>query len=108
MAPDNSITYPRPGRPAYPAARAASRLSAPTPQVEADVEVRIAPPVRPHIVDRKTDGIRIGGERSGTTKAIHPVQRGFKNDTDRHDFDIMSCETTDMPLGSVCACRAQR
>jgi len=52
--------------------------SAPTPQVEADIDVRIAPPVRPHGVDRKTDGIWIRGKRSGTAKAIHPVQRRLK------------------------------
>ena len=77
--------------------------SAPTPQVEADVNVRITPPVRPHGVDRKTDGIWIRGKRSGTAKAIHPVQRRLEK--------IMSRETrsvSDMPLGSVCACRAQR
>jgi hypothetical protein len=76
--------------------------SAPTPQVEADVDVRITPAIRPHGVDRKTDGIWIRGKRSGTAKAIHPVQRRLKK--------IMSRETrsvSDMPAGSICACRAQ-
>jgi len=59
------------------------------PQLEADVDVRIAPKVRPHAVQRKTDGIRIRGTRSGTAKAIHPVRR-FRSDTDRRprDFDV--------------------
>jgi hypothetical protein len=59
------------------------------PQLEADVDVRIAPKVRPHAVERKTDGIRIRGTRSGTAKAIHPVRR-FRSDTDRRprDFDV--------------------
>ena len=59
------------------------------PQLEADVDVRIAPKVRPHAVQRKTDGIRIRGTRSGTAKAIHPVRR-IRSDTDRRprDFDV--------------------
>ena len=89
------------------------------PQLEADVDVWIAPKVRPHAVERETDGIRIRGTRGGTAKAIHPVRR-FRSDTDRQVaswfsqldmIDMMSRKTrslSDMPLGSVCACRAQR
>ena len=77
------------------------------PHLEADVGVRIAPKVRPHCVGRKTDRIRISGARSGTATAIHPVRR---SGMDRRDSDIMGRETrlSDVPLGSVCACRAQR
>ena len=80
------------------------------PHLEANVGVRIAPKVRPHGVGRKTDRIRISGARTGTATAIHPVRR-FRSGTARHDFDIMSRETrslSDLPRGSVCACRAQR
>ena len=80
------------------------------PHLEANVGVRIAPKVRPHGVGRKADGIRISGARTGTATAIHPVRR-FRSGMDGHDFDIMSRETrslSDVPLGSVCACRAQR
>ena len=78
------------------------------PHLEANVGVRIAPKVRPHGVGRKTDRIRIGGPRTGTATAIHPVR--VRSGTDRHDFSITSRETrslSDIPLGSVCACRAQ-
>jgi hypothetical protein len=51
-------------------------------QLEADVDARIAPKVRPHAVEKKTDGIWIYGTRSGTAKAIHPVRR-FRSDVDR-------------------------
>jgi hypothetical protein len=81
-------------------------------QLEADVDVRIAPKVRPHGVGRKTDGRRIRGARSETATAIHPVRR-FRSDMDRRpgDFDMISRGTrslSDMPLGCICACRAQR
>jgi hypothetical protein len=81
------------------------------PQHEADVAVRIAPTVRAHGWE-ETDGIRISGARSGTAKAILPVRR-FMSDMDRQprDVDLMSCGTrspSDIPLGCVCACRAQR
>jgi hypothetical protein len=78
------------------------------PHLEADVGVRIAPKVRPHCVGRKTDRIRISGARRRTATAIHPVRR---SGMDRRDSDIMSRETrilSDIPFGSVCACRAQR
>jgi hypothetical protein len=71
--------------------------------LEANVGVRIAPKVRPHGVGRKTDRIRIGGQRTGTATAIHPVRR-FRSGTDGHDFDTLSRETSsiiDMPLCSV-------
>jgi hypothetical protein len=80
------------------------------PHLEADVGVRVAPKVRTHSTGRKTDGIRIGGACTGTATAIHPVRRS-RSGMDRRDSDIMSRETRslfDMPLGSVCACRAQR
>ena len=78
------------------------------PHHEADVGVRIAPKVRPHCVGRKTNGIRISGARTGTATAIHPVRR---SGMDRRDSDIMSRgrrSLSDLPLGSVCACCAQR
>ena len=71
--------------------------------LEADVGVRIAPKVRPHGVGRKTDRIRVGGARTGTATAIHPVRR-FRSGMDGNDFDTLSRETrsvSDMPLGSV-------
>src|SRR5271170_6269552 len=93
------------------------------PQLKADVDVRIAPKVRPHSVGGEADRIRIPGARGGTAKAIHPVGR-FRSDMDRQprDFDMtsrwkrsfsdmMSCgmnSLSDMPLGCVCECRAQR
>ena len=62
------------------------------PQLEADVDVRIAPKVRSHAVERKTDGIRIRGTRGGTAKAIHPVRR-FRSDTDRWPRDFVKTGT---------------
>ena len=80
------------------------------PHLEANVGIRIAPKVRPNGVGRKTDRIRVGGARTGTATAIHPVRR-FRSGMDGNDFDTLSRETrsvSDLPLGSVCACRAQR
>ena len=81
------------------------------PHLEADVAVRIAPTVRPYAWE-EADGIRIPGARSRTAKAILPVRR-FGSDMDRRprDVDMMSRGTrsvSDLPLGCVCARRAQR
>ena len=79
------------------------------PHLEANVGIRIAPKVRPNGVGRKTDRIRVGGARTGTASAIHPVRR-FRSGMGGHDFDTLSRETrsvSHLPLGSVCACRAQ-
>jgi len=75
--------------------------------LEADVAVRIAPQVWPDGVGRKTHRIRISGARSGTTTAVHPV-RLFRSGMDGHDFGRETRSRSDLPPGSVGACRVQR